>query len=302
MKKVVKHFIRMTYEFLVFLKICKPMIIVRVDGGVCSQMHQYLLGFLFNKKGYKVKYDLTWYKEFGMDMNNKDVRNFDLLKAFPKLDFEVVNDISLNIYRHFYCYQGNYPQSNNKDWVNLTPPVLMSGYYADPENLYSVFFQEVFRIDTNVLDEANLIIYQKIDSSLSAAIHVRRGDLAIETVVSYGVPVSLDYFKKSIGYLRKEKQVCHFYLFSDDKKYLTDKMIPFVKLEESEYTIVQNGADKGYVDMILMSKCNYIVTSKGTLGKYAALLNLQKRRTVIVSSDDSQTFMLDVGKIDKIII
>ena len=302
MKKVVKHFIRMTYEFLVFLKICKPMIIVRVDGGVCSQMHQYLLGFLFNKKGYKVKYDLTWYKEFGMDMNNKDVRNFDLLKAFPKLDFEVVNDISLKFYRHFYCYQGNYPQSNNKDWVNLTPPVLMSGYYADPENLYSVFFQEVFRIDTNVLDEANLIIYQKIDSSLSAAIHVRRGDLAIETVVSYGVPVSLDYFKKSIDYLRKKKQVSLFYLFSDDKKYLTDKLIPFVKLEECEYTIVQNGADKGYVDMILMSKCNYIVTSKGTLGKYAALLNLQKRRTAIVSSDDSQTFMLDVGKIEKITI
>lgn len=278
------------------------MIIVRVDGGVCSQMHQYLLGFLFKKKGYKVKYDLTWYREFGMDMNNKDVRNFDLLKAFPKLDFEVVNDISLNIYRHFYCYQGNYPQSNNKNWVNLTPPVLMSGYYADPENLYSVFFQEVFRIDTNVLDETNLIIYQRIDPSLSAAIHVRRGDLAIETVASYGAPVSLDYFKKSIDYLRKEKQVCHFYFFSDDKKYLADKLIPFVKLEESEYTIVQNGADKGYVDMILMSKCNHIVTSKGTLGKYAALLNLQKRRTVIVSSDDSQTFMLDVGKIDKIII
>lgn len=278
------------------------MIIVRVDGGVCSQMHQYLLGFLFKKKGYKVKYDLTWYKEFGMDMNNKDVRNFDLLKAFPELDFEVVNDLSLHFYRHLYCYQGNYPQSNNKDWINLTPPVLMSGYYADPENLYSVLFQEVFRIDINVLDETNIKIYQRIDPSLSAAIHVRRGDLAIETIASYGAPVSLDYFKKSIDYLRKKKQVSHFYLFSDDKKYLTDKLTPFVKLEESEYTIVQNGADKGYVDMILMSKCNHIVTSKGTLGKYAALLNLQKRRAVIVSSDDSQTFMLDVGNIDKITI
>lgn len=302
-----KEVIRRLYEFLVYIRICKPQIVVRIDGGICSQMHQYLLGFTFKKKGFVVKYDLTWFNDYGMDMINKDVRNFDLLKAFPKLDFDRVSPFILFLYRHFYNYQGHYPQSCDIDWINLVPPRLMSGYYADPEYLYSRLFQEVFKLDLSVLDEVDFSLYEEIDFSSSAAIHVRRGDIASKTIGRYGTPTPLNYFANSIDYLTKEKGVRCLYFFSDDKKYLTEQLIPFLKLkenntDENKYRIIQNGADKGYVDMILMSKCEHIITSKGSLGKYAALLNLKKRRTVVVCSDDNQTFMLNVEQIEKVTI
>lgn len=301
MKEKVKAIIRGIYELLIALRICKSQIVIRVDGGICSQMRQYLWGCVFREKGYKVTFDLSWFEEFGMDMNNKDVRNFDLLKAFPQLDFEEVGDHTLKFYRHFYNYQGHYPQSNDLNWVNLTPPRLLSGYFAEPDYLYTVLFQKTFKIDLEVLDNVDMQLYQGIKSDVSAAIHVRRGDLAVE-LSGYGVPATLDYFKEAIDYLKKKKNVDFFYLFSDDKEYLIKELIPYVELEDKEYTIVQNGADKGYVDMILMSKCQHIITSKGSLGKTAALLNLKDKRTVIVCKDDNQSFMLKVNGVEKVSI
>ena len=296
-------FLRRLYEGLVFMKIFKPYIVVRVDGGICSQMHQYLLGFLFKKKGFTVKYDLTWFDDYGMDLINKDVRNFDLIKAFPRLSFERVNPYILKFYRHFYNYEGHYPFCRDLNWVDFTPPKLLSGYYADPDSLYSNLYQEVFNIDISVLDNINYSVYQEIDCASSAAIHVRGGDLASGIVTAYGIPVSLDYFKRSVDYLKKGRKVRYFYLFTDDKKYLEGQIIPFLDLQNNEYKIIPNGADKGYVDLILMSKFEYLITSKGTLGKYAVLLNLKKRKTVIVCSDDTQTYMLDNnGLIEKISI
>lgn len=287
------------YELLVFVRILKPLIIVHVDGGVCSQMHQYLLGYFFMKKGYRVEYDLSWYLENGMDLNKRDVRNFDLLNAFPALNFKEVNKYILKLYRHFYVYKGEYLNNKSLEWTDLVPPKLFLGYYADPDVLYTDYFQEAFPIDMSVLDADNYIVYQEIIPEKSAAIHVRRGDLAVETN-AYGVPATLEYFKNGIEYLKNIKHVDYFYLFSDDKLYLKNELIPYVGLHEMEYRIIQNGADKGYFDMILMSRCNSVITSKGTLGKYGALLNLKEKKTVVVCKDDKQTFMLNVKLIEKI--
>lgn len=299
MKRAFLLFLRFIYELLISFKIIKPQIVIHLDGGVCSQMHQYLLGYLFMKKGYRVEYDLSWYLENGMDLNKRDVRNFDLLNAFPALNFKEVNKYTLKLYRFFYVYKGGYPKNKSLEWTNLVPPKLFLGYYADPDVLYSDYFQEAFSIDLSVLDADNQYIYQKIIPEKSAAVHVRRGDLSVETN-AYGVPATLEYFKNGIDFFKGKKNVELIYLFSDDKEYLTKELIPYVGLHEKEYVIVQNGADKGYFDLILMSRCNYIITSKGTLGKYGALLDLNRNKTVVVCKDDKQTFMLNVKLIEKI--
>ena len=76
-----------------------PKIVVLIDGGVCSQMHQYLLGQLYAECGYKVVYDLSFYDELGLDKDRKFVRNFDLLKAFPYLEFNVASPTEIGVYR-----------------------------------------------------------------------------------------------------------------------------------------------------------------------------------------------------------
>lgn len=300
MKSIFIKLFRLLYETLVLLKILKPLIVVHIDGGICSQMHQYLLGYLFKKKGFSVKYDLTWFADHGMDINNKDVRNFDLLRAFPSLNFSAIKGNLLKLYRYFYVNVGEYPKNTDLNWVHIKPPKLLLGYYASPDYLYEEYFHEAFKLDTSVLDAENLKIYQLISSEISAAVHVRRGDLAVETK-AYGKPASLDYFKNAISYLKKERHTRFFYFFSDDKIYLKKELLPYLGLNENEYQIIQNGADKGYVDLILMSKCKYIVTSKGSLGKFAALLDLEDKKIVTVCKDDKQTYMLNVKQIEKIL-
>lgn len=79
---------RNIYKYLLNRGLLRTKIVVLMDGGICSQMHQYLLGNLYRKRGFSVCYDLTFYKEWGLDINNEFVRNFDILKAFPYLEFE----------------------------------------------------------------------------------------------------------------------------------------------------------------------------------------------------------------------
>lgn len=60
-----------------------PKVVLLMDGGVCSQMHQYLLGHLFGQKGYRVEYDLTFFKEWGSDMDYHLSETLICRKHFP---------------------------------------------------------------------------------------------------------------------------------------------------------------------------------------------------------------------------
>ena len=60
--------------------------------------------------------------------------------------------------------------------------------------------------------------------------------------------------------------------------------------------IVNNNPEKGYLDLFLISGCKHYITSKGSLGKFGALLGMSKDSKIIVSKDDEQTFMLNNSK------
>ena len=94
---------RNIYKYLLNRGLLRTKIVVLMDGGICSQMHQYLLGNLYRKRGFSVCYDLTFYKEWGLDINNEFVRNFDILKAFPYLEYMAwFNYVEKTVTTHFH--------------------------------------------------------------------------------------------------------------------------------------------------------------------------------------------------------
>lgn len=287
------------YNLAFKLKLQKPTIIISIDGGICSQMHQYLLGVIFTKKNIDVEYDLNFFKVHGMDVNHKQVRNFDLLKAFPDLKFKSATKLKTKIFEYAYKNVGKYPDDLSLEWVNITPPKILKGYYADPTYIYTHYFKETFQINPEkILDDKNKKIFNTISNiSDSVAIHVRRGDLS-NYQPGYGYPVTIEYFDRAISFLYKELSNPYFFFFSDDAEYVKTELIPNINNKIS-YTIIQNGADKGYMDLVLISNCKHQITSKGTLGKFAALLNENTQKIVITSRDDKQTFMLNniIGRI-----
>lgn len=48
----------------------KDLIIVRSDGGACSQIAFAAFGKYFLDKGFKVKFDLTWFEDYGKELKD----------------------------------------------------------------------------------------------------------------------------------------------------------------------------------------------------------------------------------------
>ncbi|MCL2860754.1 MAG: alpha-1,2-fucosyltransferase [Oscillospiraceae bacterium] len=283
-----KQLLSFLYKILLDLKIVKPKIIVRMDGGISSQMHQYLLGCIYREKGYVVSYDLTFFKKWAKDNYGNFERNFDLLKAFPYLKFTRSSGIEGMVYSIRFADRSVYLDHEEVDifLYDIEPPKFLGGYYRYPEELWSVLFSNYFHIDTQVFDNYNYSLYSEITKNVnSVGVHVRRGDLAIFNN-AYGHPADLDYFNRAISYIYSKIETPFFYFFSDEPQWVEGELIGKLSIIEEQYKIVnKNGSDKGYMDLFLLASCAYKITTKGSFGKFAALLSESKDNIVVLCDD-----------------
>lgn len=278
------------YKVFTNKRIIRPKVIALLDGGICSQMHQYLLGQLYVRKGYTVHYDLAFYEEWGSDLNFQFVRCFDLLKAFPYLKIKTASKTAVNVYKRKFGYVGNNTNKKTNDFSFLErkPPIYLGGYYHLPLKLWLEMYRELFKIDVEVLDISSKELYRDIDARHNTvAVHVRRGDLKVE-VYSYGQPASLTYFQNAISYFQNKLSSPFFYFFSDEPLWVSQELIPFLKIFDNYLVVDLNGSDKGYMDLFLIAACEHQVTSKGTLGKYGALLMDNADKYVTLCDDTTE--------------
>lgn len=255
-------------------------ILVNIDGGICSQMQQYLMGRLLSKQGKNVLYDLSFY-QFAKDMDGRDARNFDLLKAFPDLSFKAANSLQCKLYRHLFKHIGQYPHVTGEDWTVFKAPLFMGGYYEEKAEMYADY-RTIFRVDPAILDSTNRAIFDVIPNN-SVAVHVRRGDLSHYTE-AYGEPASITFFQKAISLLQERFGQLKFYFFSDGMDYVKRQLLPVLP-SGTDYQLIENDAAHGYYDLILMSRCCHHITSKGSLAKFAACLSDSNGVAVTIQGD-----------------
>ena len=266
-------------------------ILVNVDGGICSQMQQYSMGRLLAKQGKRVCYDLSFY-HYGRDIYGQDVRNFDLLKAFPSLSFPTTSSWRLKLYHRFFRHDGQYPKVTDEDWTQFKAPMFMSGYYREVAEMYEDY-QTLFKIDPQVLDPRNSDIYHSIPDN-AVAIHVRRGDLSTYQE-AYGHPATIGYFKEAIELLEQRFGRLEYYIFSDGMEYVKQELLPVLS-EETHYHLVENDAAHGYFDLIHMSRCRHHICSKGSLAKFAACLSTQEGVAITIKDDTQLGPLAFTGK------
>ena len=260
-------------------------VLVKMDGGICSQMHFYMIGQIFKEKGYLVKYDLSWFVNDGFDLTGKFCRNFDLLNAFPYLEFQKVSRLELFFYRAYMHNNDYFDNINAYNYAELCPPVYLTGYYRDPEGLYCNM-RSVFSINNSVFDKRNMELLGDIKHHKSpVAIHVRRGDLSVFNS-SYGAPVNSSYFNHSIAYIESKVGKCFYYIFSDEPEWVKNNLIKELSITNNYMVVAINGSDKGYYDLFLIAICNHQITSKGSLGKYGALICNNSDNIVTVYDDE----------------
>ena len=272
-------------RFLIKVGLLDKFVLVRTDGGLCSQMHFFMIGNYFEKHGYKVKYTLEWFRTNGRDMNGQYVYNFDLQKAFPTLNVRIANRVETFFYGVFSFYNDYFDKSKLYDWLTLTPPVFLKGYYNTPAEWYSGF-RDLFPVNFSVLDEANLYVLKEIQSKdNTVAVHVRLGDLSGYNP-AYGYPAPVSYFKEAIRYIEQRKGKCFYYFFSVDPKWVADNLVPQLGIDGNCHIVDLNGSEKGYMDAILISACNNQITSKGSLGKYGGFLSIETDNIITVVDDE----------------
>lgn len=273
-------------------------VVVRIDGGICSQIHFYLIGCCFEEKGYRVLYDLNWFRTSGVDILGVHVRNFDLKKMCPYLELEEMpNDIVHYLFSK--CLKSDYDyfkvSYGDYSWINENAPVYMGGYYHDFPEIYLKMLPKYFKIEKmkECLDEQNVKILSEIEGSQSVAIHVRRGDLANYNTV-YGVPCSIDYFVKAVNLFTDDN--VRFFIFSDDPLWCTNELLKYLPLDKDYKLVDINASDKGYMDLVLMSYCTHTITSKGSLGKYSAMMNRTESRIVVLNDDKTEYMWRNIFK------
>lgn len=276
---------------------CK--IIIRMDGGICSQMHFYLVGKMLEARGNKVSYDLKWYSTDGKDLDGRFSRNFDLLKIFPNLDFkEETNSILKRFFISFLYYRNEYFSESEKefDWQHLKAPLYLDGYFRDPEDMFSLYYDKLFRADTTLLPDDNKEILRAIESAEdnfgACSMHVRRGDLSRYNA-AYGSPTEVGYFVSASRTIIKSYPGTKFFIFSDEPEWCIKEILPHLEGIETEIIDI-NGSDRGWCDLLLMSRCRHQITSQGSMGKYAALLRERKDRggmVLIPGSEENKKWL-----------
>ncbi|HPK41943.1 MAG TPA: alpha-1,2-fucosyltransferase [Synergistales bacterium] len=257
----------------------KPIAIVKMDGGLASQMWQYSIGkSIMKRSGLKVKFDLGWFKGNAKDINNKQNRNFELNLAFPNLEIEEASAEEIALYKKAYYI---YPLFNcvfKEKILYDNNPKYLDGYYRNVKYIDKFDFFNYFTTDIN---DSNKHLIDLIDkNSPSVAIHIRRGDF----INSLHEVTSPSYFNNAIDRIRSLLMPVEptFFVFSDDQEYAQQIICNQKNLRLFFVDINHN--DCGRYDMYLMHQCNHHIISNSGFGWWPAFLKRDSQHITIIPS------------------
>ena len=129
-----------------------------------------------------------------------------------------------------------------------------------------------------VEDAVNLNYLEEIKNTESVAIHVRRGDYMKGVHFEmFGSVCTKEYFEEAINKLNKEVENPHFFVFSNDLKWVQENF----KMDKC--TLVDcNKAKDSWKDMYLISNCKHNINSNSTFSWWGAWFNKNENKIVIV--------------------
>ena len=134
-----------------------------------------------------------------------------------------------------------------------------------------------FAFDDTMLSSKSNVIRDKIRDCNSVSIHIRRGDYLYGTNRGLGNVCNESYYKKTIEFLKTQTDNPVFFVFSDDKEWVK-------KHFNSPNMIVvdHNYGKDSWQDMYLMSKCCHNICANSSFSWWAAYLNQNREKIVVV--------------------
>jgi hypothetical protein len=162
---------------------------------------------------------------------------------------------------------------------NLPETIILNGFFQK-EKYFISHETEIRKLFSfrDTLSGQNAGLSEKIKSTLSVSVHVRRGDYVFnpETNAYHGV-CSPEYYRKAIRLMKEKHGDCYFFVFSDDIEWCR------ANLEVGEKTafVSHNTGRNSYLDMQLMSLCKHHIIANSSFSWWGAWLNPSSDKTVI---------------------
>jgi len=257
--------------------ITHPKVIIRMDGGICSQMLMYLNGQYYRNVA-EVIYDTTWFEVYGKDLDGRFDRKQELTEMFPSLRFFTVDRKKSRFYKLFYSYSKIDGYLPLPDSIKRT--TYFGGYYdmkpEDLEKLFACYFSanKVRALSIQLPDN------QSLEGVTKVAVHIRRGDLA-EREDRWYKKVPSSYFLNAISYVESLFPRCCLFFFSDEPEWVIANICPYVS--RAPFHVIKG--NKAFEDLYLISLCDVVIASQGSFGPCGARIN--GHSTLIKPSSDS---------------
>lgn len=260
------------------------MIIVELKGGLGNQMFQYALGrHLAIKNKTSLVLDASGYKrdnlrEYKLGVLNISARLANTLetKVFKRANKyqKTLNKLGLN-----YRYVVEKERYFNKSLLKLRGNIYLNGYWQSEK--YFKDIGDMIRQDLTLkplLRGKNKTIAKRMDECDSIGLHVRRGDYVSDPKTSkILVTCQPKYYYRAVKYITKKVRKPVFFIFSDEIGWAKKNL----KFSYPTIYIDNNGSDKDYEDLRLMTICKHNIISNSTFSWWAAWLNTNKDKIVI---------------------
>jgi Glycosyl transferase family 11 len=268
---------------------------VLIYGGLGNQMFQYALNIALNQKGNKSKilFSNFFYDNHHNGFNLGYAFKLDLPLAARTYNFLLLNagilyknKISNKVLGKFIPrYHNSIPVFNEKKEFIFDEEVfhqkskLIIGTWQSEDyfkDIRSILLKEfVFKQPT---DKKNQELISEIKTNNSISVHIRRGDyLKARWFDTHAVIRDAKYYIDSIEHINSKVEDPRYFIFSDDISWAKEN------LELSNCTFIDHNSGKdAYIDMYLMSLCKHNITANSTFSWWAAWLNKNEGKIVIM--------------------
>ncbi|MCT7568966.1 alpha-1,2-fucosyltransferase [Aliarcobacter butzleri] len=271
------------------------MIIVKIVGGLTSQMHKYALGRVLSLKyNVPLKLDLTWFDKPSIDTpweyqldyfkinasvaTSKEIKRLKGNDFYNKIARRIEKFFSVRIYKKSYI---NKSFISKIEFDKLEEDIYLDGEFAGFR--YFEDFEEIIKSEFTLKNELN-IKFKKLIEELNlnentVFLHIRRGDyISNKYAATFHSLCNLDYYYEAINIIKEKIEKPIFYIFSDDISWAKENLL----IEEPCIFIEKN---QNFEDLILMSYCKYGIAANSGFSLMAAWLNSNKNKITIIPSN-----------------
>lgn len=270
-----------------------------IMGGLGNQMFQSAL-YLANKDKYKELYvDLSWFdrnnSHNGYELENifnlkKELKEITAKESYFNYKKNIISKILFRIKRKIMVSKVmNDKFIYEEDFLMKTSSSYYIGYWQS-EKYFSDSKELIKKVFTfpEILDEKNSNLLNLINDRESVSIHIRRGDYIGHPELDGLAP--LDYYEKSINYIKERVENPIFLIFSNDIEWCREN---FKNIKNDFVYIDWNTKENSFRDMQLMSLCKHNIIPNSSFSWWGAWLNQNPEKIVIAP----EKWFNDISKI-----